>query len=76
MRYGSRFIQKRLDFYSGTVRALYKNAWIFTPVLFALLKLTSLNQGFEPKIIGFLDWIWTGNPKPKKYPSPKNSKNP
>jgi hypothetical protein len=37
-----------------------------------------LNQGrgSNPKKVGFLDWIWMGNPKPKKNPKIQKIQNP
>jgi hypothetical protein len=29
-------------------------------------------KGLNPKKVGFLDWIWMGNPKPKQNPKIQN----
>ena len=33
-------------------------------------------RGSNPKKVGFLDWIWMGNPKPKKNPKIQKIQNP
>jgi hypothetical protein len=33
-------------------------------------------RGSNPKKFGFLDWIWMGNPKPKKIPKIQKIQNP
>jgi hypothetical protein len=34
------------------------------------------SRGSNPKKVGFLDWIWMGNPKPKKNPKIQKIQNP
>jgi hypothetical protein len=41
-----------------------------------LFQQMKLSRGSNPKKVGFLDWIWMGNPKPKKNPKIQKIQNP